>query len=202
VGGLFSLFRPTVTPEPFSEITQGRLGCRSGLPALPSGGCLGDMAGDSSPLPSSNILQHMLHLPHQPSAATSDATHVQPGCSVPGHRGKPRVRGARFLNDEQGGEGMMGEGIKSSLNTLKCIPWEPKLNGDRLFSVLVTETRAGLWLPALAKVHAESESVPAENLPGLVKRRKLLWASTTQSKSLLQTCQLLSKQGAKRLLYF
>lgn len=100
MSGLFSLFRPTTTPEPLSEITQGLLACRSGLPALPGGGRPGDVAGDSSPLPSSNILQYMFHLLYQPSAAASNATCAQPGCPFRERRGKPGRHGARVLNDK------------------------------------------------------------------------------------------------------
>lgn len=64
---------------------------------------------------------------------------------------------------------MIWEGMKCSLNTLKCIPWEPKLNWDWPFSALVTETLAGMRLPTLPKNYAESDFVPAENLLGLVK---------------------------------
>lgn len=100
MSGLFSLFRPTMTLEPLSEITQELLACWRGFPVLLGGGGPGDVAGDSSPLPSSIILQHTLHLLHQPSAATSDATCAQPACPFHGRKGKPGRQGGRFLNDK------------------------------------------------------------------------------------------------------
>lgn len=93
-------------------------------------------------------------------------------------------------------------GHKIQPSTLKRILCELKLNRDWPFSALLTENPAGLWLSTFPPNEVESNSVPAEDLLRLVKWRKRLWVSTAPSKSLLQTCQLLSKHGLKWLLYF
>lgn len=79
---------------------QGLPSCLSGSLILSSGGDPGDVAGNSSSLPSSNILQDMCDLLQHSSGAIRDVTSAQLSCPFPGHRGKPGGFRARLLKDE------------------------------------------------------------------------------------------------------
>lgn len=79
--GLFSQFHPTIVLETLSEITGAAF-----LPEWVSDSFQqrgpGDVAGSSSSLPSSNILQYIFHLLQHPLGATRDATCAQLGCPL------------------------------------------------------------------------------------------------------------------------